>query len=121
MEKQKAYFFLKSEDQEIDTFIDVDIQDNDIYYFSLEDGSKNRFCISEKTFIRETDEMFLELFFCESMKSSLYLKKEHLECPLTLNIKNIQLTHTQIEIKYLLNEIEYILKIKLVGDKDEYN
>ncbi len=121
MRKQKAYFFLESEGQKIDSFVEVDIQDDDIYYFLLEDGSKNRFCISEKTFTRETDEIFLELDFYKINRSSLFLKKECLEYELTLHTKSIQITQTQIEIKYLLNEIEYRLKIKLVGEKDEYN
>lgn len=116
MVKQKAYFFLKSQDAIIHSFVDIDIKKNDIYYFSLDDDSKNRFCISERTFMRETKDLLVELAFAKGQKSSLYLKKEHLNYSLDLEIKDILLTHEKIRIKYLLNEIEYLLKIELVGE-----
>ena len=87
-----------------------------LYYFSLKDGSNNRFSKEKLIFTRETEEMLLELDFRNNQESFLYLKKEKLNYNLVLIVKNKIITPTKIQINYLLNEEDFFLKIKIEGE-----
>lgn len=115
MEKRKAQFFLQSPQGKIEEEIDIKIENN-FYYFSLKDGSNNRFSKEESIFTRETEEMLLELNFQNNQESFLYLKKEKLNYHLALIVKNKIITPTKIEMNYLLNEEEFFLKLKIEGE-----
>ena len=115
MEKKKAQFFLQSPQGTVEEEIDIELENN-LYYFSVNDGSYNRFSKEKLIFTRETEEMLLELDFRNNQESFLYLKKEKLNYNLVLIVKNKIITPTKIQINYLLNEEDFFLKIKIEGE-----
>lgn len=118
MKKKKARILLISKEQEIKEEVELTITEDLSYYFSLKDRSKNCFSLTESTFIRETSDMFLELYFGKNQEkmSKMYLKKEHLEYPLSLKVITYEKTSQQIEIDYELNQENYKFQIKIEGD-----
>ncbi len=116
MKKEKAEFQLLSEKEEIKEEIILETKEDNIYYFSLKDGSTNRFSKEEGLFTRETKEMLLNLDFKTEKNSKIYLKKEGLEYTLNLKVEKKKIDKKKIEIEYELHGNKYIFKIILEGE-----
>lgn len=108
--KKKATVIITS-NEKVQQKVDLEIKNKKISYREKE-GTNVLFDQKEKVLIRENEKFFMEFFF-EKGIISIYMKEErkNLEIPIITN--QLEVSETNIKIKYKLEKQEYCYEIRM--------